>query len=149
MQVCLSERLHVMLTSWTGFLCVVPDVFNGEPIPVESMIHFLEDPGQQNVFQKMWRVLSIGWTILGTALPHCLHRQRRRLISYCAGLGPWFYRHKALEPLLATLENVIKELREKEGIQKVGMIGYCWGGRPTIKLASTDKVLLFLKQETN
>jgi dienelactone hydrolase len=34
----------------------------------------------------------------------------------------------------------IKDLKEKEGIQKIGVVGYCFGGRISALLASSDLV---------
>lgn len=38
-------------------------------------------------------------------------------------LLPWFYRHGNVTYKLPIIENIIKELREKEKIEKIGIIG--------------------------
>ena len=38
------------------------------------------------------------------------------------------------------MHEVIKELREKEGIESIGVSGYCYGGRIAVKLAATNEI---------
>lgn len=52
--------------------------------------------------------------------------------------GPWFGRHGPPESKMPILRNVMKELKEKEGIVKIGMVGYCFGGRITALFAGED-----------
>jgi dienelactone hydrolase len=50
------------------------------------------------------------------------------------------YRHYNVEPSVEMAHKGIKELKE-QGIEKIGVIGYCWGARLTVRLASqSDKV---------
>jgi len=52
--------------------------------------------------------------------------------------GPWMAKHSPPDSKMPILRNVIKELKEKEGIEKIGMVGYCFGGRLAALFAAED-----------
>jgi len=53
--------------------------------------------------------------------------------------GEWLAKHPQISKL-PKLEAVINELKEKEGIKKIGIIGYCYGAKSAVVLAGTDKI---------
>jgi len=80
-----------------GFLCVIPDLFNGDSVPVESMN---TPEGRDNLFKV------------------------------------WIPKHSDFDKKNLIMHQTIKDLKEKEGIQKVGVIGYCYGAKNSVILAS-------------
>jgi len=60
--------------------------------------------------------------------------QRSKLI------GEWFGKVGAPDAKIPIIDAVIKELKEKHGVEKFGVIGFCYGGRLSAVLAATDKV---------
>jgi len=53
--------------------------------------------------------------------------------------GPWMAKQGTPDSKVPMLESVIKELKEQHKIQNIGIIGFCYGGRISALLASTDK----------
>jgi len=101
----------------TGFLCVIPDLFNGDPVS-GNLTLFDTDPS--NFFEK------ISWII--------------QLLFAMTKFLPWMYRHKHSKKL-PMIHSFLKSLRDKENIKKVGVIGYCYGGKLAIALAGEkDKI---------
>lgn len=51
-----------------------------------------------------------------------------------ASLGPWLLRHREAVARPA-VEGFISSVRAMEGVEKVGVVGFCWGGRYAILAA--------------
>jgi dienelactone hydrolase len=102
----------------TGLLVVVPDLFDGDALPVSLM--------------DMVEAKADGWW--GAAVKGV------RMVGTLVGtLLPWMLRHgdNAIRP---KLEPIVRDLRAAHGIERVAAQGFCWGGRYSILLASTDLV---------
>jgi dienelactone hydrolase len=69
-----------------GYLVAVPDLFHGDPFPLNG-----------------------GWD-----------------------MGEWRSKHgmETVDPIVAAL---VKELRTKYGVKKLGTVGYCFGARPVVR----------------
>jgi hypothetical protein len=92
----------------SGFTAYIPDVHEGDSLPIE----FLQDvepplPTRESmtVLQKTASTAKVGTT-----------------------LGPWLVRHREAvsKPII---DGFIREVRLIPGTDKVGVIGFCWGGR--------------------
>jgi len=59
-------------------------------------------------------------------------------------LGEWRKRHFPSDMKLPIAVSTIQEIREKELIQKIGCIGYCYGGKISILLGGTDYVNTYI-----
>ncbi|KAF2454875.1 esterase/lipase [Lineolata rhizophorae] len=94
-----------------GFCCYVPDLHQGDSLPIS----FLDDvePSLREREQ-----LSLTASAAKTA-------------KVGATLGPWLIRHReaVTKPLM---EQFIRAVRLIPGTDKVGVIGFCWGGRYAI-----------------
>jgi len=113
------------LAKETGFLCLVPDLFNGDFMPHNALDSFLNPPKGP---LPWWKSITRGF----------------ELLWMFAGAVPWMYRHHDQTPKIAIMDNVINELRSK-GISKIGVIGYCYGGKTVVKLAQApNKVDTFV-----
>jgi len=53
--------------------------------------------------------------------------------------GPFLGKQGPPDGKIPIFESVIKELKEQQNVEKIGIIGYCYGGRISALLASTDK----------
>ena len=101
-----------------GYLVVVPDLFNGDPVPPEKMDLVEQEP--TTFFGKITHSFATVWTF--------------------ASIIPWFIRHGSAGSKTLIVSNTIDELRQQRGIEKIGVIGYCYGGKIVVQLAATDKV---------
>jgi len=94
-----AQRLADAMAN-AGFLCIVPDLFEGD---------ILEEKDLADVPKR-------------TA---------------------WMEKHPQISKV-PIVEKVIHELRTKEGIERVGVAGYCFGGKIAFVLAATDHVDAFI-----
>ncbi|KAI9665006.1 MAG: hypothetical protein M1821_006454 [Bathelium mastoideum] len=94
-----------------GFYCYIPDVHQGDSLPTE----FLQDiepplPIRENLslVEKGTKTAKVGAT-----------------------LGPWLIKHREAvsKPII---DGFIRTVRLVPGTDKVGVIGFCWGGRYAI-----------------
>ncbi|KAG9237600.1 dienelactone hydrolase family protein-like protein [Amylocarpus encephaloides] len=97
-----------------GFYCYIPDIHEGDSLPLE-FLNSVEPPlktrEQQGVIDKTKATATVGTT-----------------------LPPWLLKHREAvsKPLV---DSFISSVRQIPGTQKVGAIGFCWGGRYAILAA--------------
>ena len=101
-----------------GFYCYVPDVLNGDPLPMTFL-----DNVEPNV--KTQESLSVTDKAKNAAIVP-------------ATLGTWLPKHTegVTKPLI---DGFINTVRMTPGTNKVGAIGFCWGGRYAILEAHGQK----------
>jgi dienelactone hydrolase len=94
-----------------GFYCYIPDVHQGDSLPID----FLQDvepplPAREKLttVEKATKTAKVGAT-----------------------LGPWLVKHREAvsKPII---DGFIKTVRMIPRTDKVGVIGFCWGGRYAI-----------------
>ncbi|KAK2628233.1 hypothetical protein QTJ16_002879 [Diplocarpon rosae] len=97
-----------------GFYCYIPDVHQGDSLPLE-FLNSVEPPMKVREQQTMLDKTKITANV-GTTLP------------------PWLIKHREAvsRPLI---ENFISSVRQIPGTIKVGALGFCWGGRYAILAA--------------
>jgi len=111
-----NTRLLADQYAKAGFTCYIPDVHEGDSLPIE---------------------------FLDTCEPALAKREQLTTVDKAANgvktgatLGPWLIKHRegVARPLI---ENFIKTVRSIPGTHKVGAIGFCWGGRYAILAGQT------------
>jgi dienelactone hydrolase len=50
------------------------------------------------------------------------------------------FRHGSAANKTPIISKAIQELKEKRGVEKIGVIGYCHGGKIVVQLAATEQV---------
>ena len=101
-----------------GFYCYIPDVHEGDSLPIEflqSVEPPLKDKENQGIIDKT-----------------------KGTVDVMATLGPWLATHRegVSEPLISGFVNTVRQI---PGTNKVGAIGFCWGGRYAILQAHGKK----------
>jgi len=97
-----------------GFYCYVPDIHQGDSLPIE-FLQSVEPPlrvrEQLSLIDKTKATATVGTT-----------------------LPPWLIKHReaVVKPLI---DSFIRAVRKIPGTGKVGAIGFCWGGRYAILAA--------------
>ncbi|ETN44111.1 uncharacterized protein HMPREF1541_10661 [Cyphellophora europaea CBS 101466] len=101
-----------------GFTCYIPDVHQGDSLP-EEFLQSVEPPlkvrEQEGIIDKA-----------------------KETVDIMATLGPWLAKHRegVSEPLISGFVNTVRQI---PGTQKVGAIGFCWGGRYAILQAHSPR----------
>ena len=95
----------------SGFYCYIPDVHQGDSLPVE-FLQSVEPP------LKVKENAGIIAKAKGT-------------VDVMVTLGPWLAKHREgiSEPIISGFINTVHQI---PGTNKVGAIGFCWGGRYAI-----------------
>lgn len=101
-----------------GFYCYIPDVQQGDSLPVSFLQNVeppLKDQEQEGLVDKAKNTAIVGAT-----------------------LGPWLVRHRegVSEPIISGFINTVRNI---PGTNSVGAIGFCWGGRYAILQAHGKK----------
>jgi len=101
-----------------GFYCYVPDVLEGDALDIE-FLQSIEPP------LKKKEEAGLVDKAMGT-------------VDVMATLGPWLVKHReaVAEPIISGFVNAVKAI---PGTNKVGTIGFCWGGRYSILQAHARK----------
>lgn len=94
-----------------GFYCYIPDVHQGDSLPLEfldSVEPNLKTREQLTLIEKTKATATVGTT-----------------------LPPWLVKHREAitKPLIDSFIHVVRSI---PGTSKVGAIGFCWGGRYAI-----------------
>ncbi|KAF1845918.1 alpha/beta-hydrolase [Cucurbitaria berberidis CBS 394.84] len=102
-----------------GFTAYVPDVHQGDSLPID-FLQTVEPPLPER------EALTLAQKAASTA-------------KVGATLGPWLAKHRegVSKPLI---DDFLAAVHASPGAPKVGVIGFCWGGRYAILAAHSDAV---------
>ncbi|KIW12599.1 hypothetical protein PV08_09877 [Exophiala spinifera] len=94
-----------------GFTCYIPDVHQGDSLPIE-FLQSVEPPLKKKEQEGMLD-------------------KAKETVDVMATLGPWLAKHResVSEPLISGFINTVRTI---PGTDKIGAIGFCWGGRYAI-----------------
>lgn len=109
-----NTRLLADLYAKEGFYVYVPDILQGDPLPIDflqSVEPPLKDKKQAGLIDT-----AKNTAIVGTTLP------------------PWLLKHREAVTL-PLVEKFVDDVRALPGTKKVGTIGFCFGGRYSILMA--------------
>ncbi|KAJ9610691.1 hypothetical protein H2200_005468 [Cladophialophora chaetospira] len=101
-----------------GFYSYIPDVHEGDSLPIEFL---------QSVEPPLKKKETDG-----------LVEKAKETVDVMATLGPWLAKHRegVAEPIISGFINAVKTV---PGTNKIGTIGFCWGGRYSILQAHGRK----------
>jgi len=106
-----------------GCLVVVPDLFNGEGMD-PSLLDGLDVP-TSNPFSSFLKEASLG-------------------IQFFAGGAGFLLKHMDVKPKIPIFEKVLADVRQNYGIEKIGVQGYCYGGKIAVLMGHTDQIQAFV-----
>ncbi|KAK6373644.1 hypothetical protein LTS17_008137 [Exophiala oligosperma] len=94
-----------------GFTCYIPDVHQGDSLPIE-FLQSVEPPLKKKEEEGMLD-------------------KAKETVDVMATLGPWLVKHResVSEPLISGFVNTVRTI---PGTEKIGAVGFCWGGRYAI-----------------
>ncbi|KAJ3308164.1 hypothetical protein HDU76_004100 [Blyttiomyces sp. JEL0837] len=93
----------------SGYNCIVPDILNGDPLKLETVDAILEKPTN-----FMGKVSQVG-----------------KIIAFIPTMGPWLWKHGD-SATLPIISSVLTDLKQTHSATKIGVVGYCFGGRYAI-----------------
>lgn len=109
-----NTRLLADLYAKEGFYVYVPDILNGDPLPID-FLQAVEPPLKDKQQAGVVDTVKNG-AIVGTTLP------------------PWLLKHREAVTL-PIVEGFVDAVRAVPGTKKVGTVGFCFGGRYSILMA--------------
>ncbi|KAI1610462.1 esterase/lipase [Exophiala viscosa] len=94
-----------------GFYVYIPDVHEGDSLPIEFL---------QSVEPPLKAKEEEGYLT-----------KAKETVDVMATLGPWLAKHRegVSEPIISGFINAVRQI---PGTNKIGAIGFCWGGRYAI-----------------
>ncbi len=106
-----STRLLADEYAKNGFYCYLPDFHEGDSLPIDFL---------QNVEPPLKKQENL-----------TLAEKAKNAAVVPATLGPWLVKHREAvsRPLIDGFVNTVRQI---PGTNKVGAIGFCWGGRYAI-----------------
>lgn len=113
-----NTRLLADNYAQAGFYCYIPDVHEGDSLPISFLQNVeppLKDQEQAGLVDKAKNAAIVPAT-----------------------LGPWLVQHRegVAEPIISGFINAVRNI---PGTNSVGAIGFCWGGRYAILQAHGKK----------
>lgn len=107
-----------VLADKTGMTVYVPDIFDGDCVPAEAikLPTTAKATREQGYVAKLWSLLQI--------LP----------------MLPWVYRNYPYAKRLATVAAWADALRAERGVERLGGVGYCYGGNVVAKMDAAQKL---------
>uniref|UniRef100_A0A383VKQ0 Dienelactone hydrolase domain-containing protein n=1 Tax=Tetradesmus obliquus TaxID=3088 RepID=A0A383VKQ0_TETOB len=114
-----NSRLIADVYADNGFLTVMPDYFRGEPMNIALLETYEALPS-----------MSLLGKLNGYA----------QLAGQIVGMGSWLKRHP-VEYAIDVVTAAAAELRDKHGARKVGLQGYCYGGKVGVKMAAKPELV--------
>lgn len=109
-----NTRLLADLYAKEGFYVLVPDILQGDPLPIDFLQNVeppLKDKQQAGLIDTAKNTAIVGAT-----------------------LGTWLPKHREAVTL-PIVEKFVDEVRASPGSKKIGTVGFCFGGRYSIIMA--------------
>jgi len=100
----------------SGFLCVVPDLFNGESVPISFLTDLENAEKSTGFFSSLSSIATLAFGLV-------------------TDMVPFFIKHP-FDDKIPILNNVIKHLKMDYGITNIGIQGYCYGGKLCVKMGA-------------
>jgi len=108
-----SQLIADQFAKETGFMCVIPDLFDGQACPVEMM-------DEMNGIKDL--------------------DEREKWVA--KNIFPWVAKTGRPDTKVPIVDIVISALKE-QGIENFGAQGYCFGGKATVMLSQQSKIKCF------
>lgn len=98
-----------------GFLCLIPDMFSLDPVPMDIMdVEKLIEP-PSSLMERAGMNFKLAWNLVTVLLPWLLrHPQKKSMVPFTA---------------------VLKDVQAKfPSVKKIGVLGFCYGGKTVASL---------------